>query len=210
MSIVEGLALFSTPVFTFLDAADAGLDRELTRRMVHESEQSPGVARSNSGGWHSVPDLSQRPEACFQDLMQRVVSRVQAVFFELARGVEAPIDLRYRYGVQAWAMVMRHGDHTIVHDHCESHFSVVYYPDVGDADLERYPDSGKLCFLDPRRGGTVISGLDLFPSQFAVTPQVGQLVVFPGWLQHYVQPYRGVKPRVSISCNVRLEADLGR
>jgi uncharacterized protein (TIGR02466 family) len=205
---VEGLALFSTPVFTFLDPVDADLDRELTRRMVIESEQSPGIARSNSGGWHSVPDLSQRAEACFQTLMQRVVARVQAVFFELARGLEAPVDLRYRYGVQAWAMVMRHGDHTIVHDHSESHFSVVYYSDVGDADLARHPDSGKLCFLDPRRGGTVISGIDLFPSQFAVTPQAGQLVVFPGWLQHYVQPYRGVRPRVSISCNVRLEADL--
>jgi hypothetical protein len=136
------------------------------------------------------------------------VARVQAVFFELARGQEAPIDHHYRFGVQAWAMVMRHGDHSIVHDHCESHFSVVYYPEVGDADLERHPDSGKLCFLDPRRGGTVISGIDLFPSQFAITPQTGQLVVFPGWLQHYVQPYRGVRPRVSISCNVRLEANL--
>ena len=130
--------------------------------------------------------------------------------FELARGQEAPIDLHYRFGVQAWAMVMRHADHTIVHDHSESHFSVVYYTDAGDADLERHPDSGKLCFVDPRRGGTVISGIDLFPSQFAITPQAGQLVVFPGWLQHYVQPYRGVRPRVSISCNVRLEADLSR
>jgi hypothetical protein len=28
------------------------------------------------------------------------------------------------------------------------------------------------------------------------------MVVFPGWLQHFVEPYRGTKPRVSISCNV--------
>jgi hypothetical protein len=32
-------------------------------------------------------------------------------------------------------------------------------------------------------------------------------VVFPGWLQHFVQPYRGGRPRVSISCNVRLELE---
>jgi uncharacterized protein (TIGR02466 family) len=204
---VEGLALFSTPVFTFRDPVDADLDRELTERMVHESAHAPGIARSNSGGWHSVPDLSQRGEPCFQALMQRVVARVQAVVFELAHG---QVELRYRFGVQAWAMVMRTGDHTVVHDHSESHFSVVYYPDVGDAELAQYPDSGKLCFVDPRRGGTVISGIDLFPSQFSITPQAGQLVVFPGWLQHYVQPYRGVRPRVSISCNVRLEAEARR
>ncbi|HEY0191068.1 MAG TPA: putative 2OG-Fe(II) oxygenase [Kofleriaceae bacterium] len=203
---MEAFALFATPIFTFTDAANGELDRELARRMVVESEHAPGLTRSNSGGWHSVPDLSRRPEPCFQDLMERVASRVQAVFFDVARSQEASTDQRYRLGVQAWAMVMRHGDQAVLHDHTEAHFSAVYYPEVGDADLERHPDSGKLCFVDPRRGGTVISGIDLFPSQFAVTPQQGQLVVFPGWLQHFVLPYRGVQPRVSISCNVRLEA----
>ena len=106
-------------------------------------------------------------------------------------------------------MVMRHGDHALVHDHVEAHFAVVYYPDPGDADLEMFPDSGKLCFVDPRRGGTVIPGVELFPSQFAIDPRPGLLVVFPGWLQHYVQPYRGGRPRVSLSCNVRLELDAG-
>jgi uncharacterized protein (TIGR02466 family) len=204
---VDGLALFATPIFSFDDAGDAELDRELVRRMVVESEGSPGVARSNSGGWHSVPDLSRRPEPCYQDLMRRVVARVQATFFELARGQGEAVDQRYRLGVQAWAMVMRHGHHTLVHDHAESHFSVVYYPDIGDADQDLHPDSGKLTFVDPRRGGTVIPGVELFPSQFAIVPQPGLLVVFPGWLQHYVQPYRGVRPRISISCNVRFEID---
>ena len=209
MAIVDGLALFATPIFTFDDAGDVALDRELVRRLVVESEGSPGVARSNSGGWHSVPDLSQRPDACYQDLMHRVIARVRAAFFELARSQDEAVDLRYRLGVQAWAMVMRHGDHTLVHDHAETHFSVAYYPDAGDADPVMYPDSGKLTFVDPRRGGTVIPGVELFPSQFTIVPQPGLLVVFPGWLQHYVQPYRGGRPRVSISCNVRFEVDGG-
>jgi uncharacterized protein (TIGR02466 family) len=204
---VDGLALFATPIFMFEDAGDAELDRDLVTRMVAESERSPGIARSNSGGWHSIPDLSQRPEPCYQDLMRRVVTRVQATFFELARGQPAAADVRYRVGVQAWAMVMRNGDHTLVHDHTEAHFSVAYYPDAGDADPANHPDSGKLTFVDPRRGGTVIPGVELFPSQFAVVPQPGLLVVFPGWLQHYVQPYRGARPRISISCNVRFDVE---
>lgn len=204
---MDGLALFATPIFSFEDAGDAELDRELVRRLVVESESSPGLTRSNSGGWHSVPDLSQRPDACYQDLMRRVVARVQATFFELARGQAEAVDLRYRLAVQAWAMVMRHGHHTLVHDHTEAHFSVAYYPDAGDADPAMYPDSGNLTFVDPRRGGTVIPGVELFPSQFAIVPRPGLLVVFPGWLQHHVQPYRGVRPRVCISCNVRFEVD---
>jgi uncharacterized protein (TIGR02466 family) len=207
---MDPVALFATPIFTFDDAGNAELDAELTGRLVRESEGSPGIARSNSGGWHSVPDLSRRPEPCYQDLMHRVVARVQTAFLELARAQDTTMDLRYRYGVQAWAMVMRHGNYALVHDHAEAHFSVAYYPDAGDADLDLYPDSGKLSFVDPRRGGTVIPGIELFPSQFAIQPQPGRLVVFPGWLQHFVQPYRGGRPRVSISCNVRLEIDVGK
>jgi uncharacterized protein (TIGR02466 family) len=204
---MDPVALFSTPIVSFDAAGETELDRELARRMVLESERGPGIARSNSGGWHSVPDLSQRPDACYQDLMRRVVGCVQTVFVELARVQDVAVDQRYRFAVQAWAMVMRHGDHALVHDHAEAHFSVAYYPDAGDADLALHPDSGKLTFVDPRRGGMVIPGVDLFPSQFAIAPRSGLLVVFPGWLQHFVQPYRGGRPRVSISCNVRLEID---
>ena len=205
--IVDGVALFATPVFSFTGVGDPELNRALTSRLVAEAEREPGIARSNSGGWHSVPDLSQRPDDCYQDLMRRVIGRVRATFNEIGRGQSALLELRYRFAVQAWAMVMRHGDHALVHDHAEAHFSVAYYPDAGDADLELHPDSGKLNFVDPRRGGTVIPGIDLFPTQFAITPQSGLLVVFPGWLQHFVQPYRGGRPRVSISCNVRIDID---
>ena len=207
MRAMDAVALFATPIFTFDDAANPELDHELTGRLVRESETAKGIARSNSGGWHSVPDLSRRPEPCYQDLMHRIVARVQTTFLELARAQDTNMDLRFRFGVQAWAMVMRHGDHTLVHDHAEAHFSVAYYPDAGDADLEMYPDSGKLSFVDPRRGGTVIPGVQLYPTQFTVQPQAGRMVVFPGWLQHFVQPYRGGRPRICISANVRLEID---
>jgi uncharacterized protein (TIGR02466 family) len=202
---VEPVALFETPIISFPDAGNAELDAELAQRMIAESERSPGITRSNSGGWHSVPDLSRRSEACYQDLMRRIVARVEAAFHELARFRGVPVEQRYRYGVQAWAMVMRHGDHTVVHDHAEAHFSVAYYADAGDADPALHPDSGKLCFVDPRRGGIAIPGIELSPSQFDITARTGLLVVFPGWLQHFVQPYRGGRPRVSISANIRFE-----
>ncbi len=204
---MDRVTLFATPLFSYADAANAELDRELAGRLIVESEDSPGIARSNSGGWHSVPDLAQRPDPCYQDLMHRVVARVRATFIELARDQDVAVDQRYRFAVQAWGMVMRHGNHALVHDHAEAHFSVVYYADAGDADLEMFPDSGKLCFVDPRRAGSVIPGVDLFPTQFAIEPRTGLLVMFPGYLQHFVQPYRGGRPRVSISCNVRLEIE---
>ena len=53
----------------------------------------------------------------------------------------------------------------------------------------------------------MIPGVDLFPTTFTVEPRNGRLVVFPGTLQHYVHPYRGIRERVVISTNVRVELD---
>lgn len=197
---------FDTHLLAFMfDASE--LDRELAARLVEEAAGAPGLARSNVGGWHSVPDLSQRPDPCYRDLMQRVIERVEISLSEIARARGVTVELPYRFGIQAWGMVMREGDYVVLHDHAQAHFSVVYYPDAGDADLAAHRDSGKLTFVDPRRGGTSIPGLDLFPTQFSIAPQTGMLVVFPGWLQHFVHAYRGERPRVSISCNIRLELD---
>lgn len=204
---MDRATLFATPVWSFTDAEDAERDRELAGRLVAESEHAPPSARSPGGGWHSAPDLTRRPEACFEDVLRSVVARVEVAFRDAAQDHGATVDLRYRFAVQAWGTVLRHGDHLPVHDHADAHFAAVYYPQAGDADLAMFPDSGKLCVVDPRRGGTAVPGVELFPSQFAIAPQSGLLVVFPGWLQHFVHPYRGGRPRVSISCNVRLELD---
>lgn len=202
-------ALFETPIATFPDAGDAEHDGELARRLVEEAASSPGLERSNTGGWHSTPDLSMRPEPCYQHVMQRVVGGVQTLLGELAAARDQPVaNLRLRFAVQGWAMVMRTGDYAVIHDHAHAHFSTVYYPDAGDADLAAQPHSGLLTFVDPRRTGAALPGIDLYPAQFSIPPKTGMLVVFPGWLQHFVHPYRGTRPRVSISCNVRVEADV--
>jgi uncharacterized protein (TIGR02466 family) len=201
---MDDFALFATPVVAFtLDGMDAH-NRDLCQRLVDERRHSPGRERSNVGGWHSPPDLAQRPEPCYQALFRAIVDQVAGHVARLAEraGLSAP---RYRYGLHAWAMVMGDGDYTILHDHGDAHWSCVYYVDAGDADASAHPQSGLLAFVDPRRGGRPIPALDLFPSTFTVTPRTGQLVVFPGWLQHYVHSYRGARPRVSISANVVME-----
>lgn len=187
-----------------LDGTDE-LDQELARRLIAESESTPGIQRSNNGGWHSVPDLSRRDEPCYRAVMNMVVDHVRAAFVEVAQAAGENPALPFRYAVQSWAMVMGNNDYTILHDHAESHWSVVYYADAGDSDMDAHPSSGLLAFVDPRGGLPATPGVDLFPSTFTVRPRTSSLVVFPGWLQHYVHPYRGERPRVSISCNLRMD-----
>jgi uncharacterized protein (TIGR02466 family) len=179
------------------------VNRDITRRLVAESTAAPSVRRSNVGSWHSG-NLAMRQESCFRTLLQAIVGKVRETVETLAteRGQPMP---PMRTGIHAWAMVMRNGDYTIPHDHAEVHWATVYYADAGDADDAVDRASGLLALVDPRHGTRPMPVLELTGSTFTVIPRTGRLVVFPGWLQHYVHAYKGKRPRVSISCNVMFE-----
>lgn len=214
MDPMLALPLFSTPVAVFELPKMEDVNRELAERLLAEEEQVPSWRRANVGGWHSAPDLSRRPEACYRTLMRAVVDQVGHLVAGLAVDADAEIEAgggrgrggaplpRFRYGVTAWGMILRDGDYVVTHDHGDAHWSVAYYVDAGD---EAPPPSGHLVFLDPRRGGRPIPELQLFPSTFELPARTGALVVFPGWLQHYVHAYRGERPRICISCNLTMD-----
>jgi uncharacterized protein (TIGR02466 family) len=203
-SAAPHLPLFATPLSMYESPGMDEINADITARLVAESVSVASVQRSNVGGWHSQPNLALRAEPCFRTLVQYIVTRVRETVDALARhsGQKLPA---MRIGVHAWAMVMRNSDYTIAHDHAEAHWSTVYYADAGDADEAAHPDSGLLALVDPRHGGRPMPGLDLLGTTFTARPQTGRLLVFPGWLLHYVNTYRGERPRVAVSCNVTFE-----
>ena len=204
IAVEQHFALFHTPLSVYDLANVEDMNRDLRDRLCEEARSSPGMRRANVGGWHSPADLALRPDPCFRAVMKLIVDHVGATQSKLvaAMGLSAS-QSPWRVAAEAWAMVMRNGDYTIAHDHGDAHWSTTYYVDAGDADLERTPDSGALAVLDPRRGGRPLAGIDP-GSTFTLRPRTGMLVVFPGYLQHYVHAYRGTRPRVAIACNLTL------
>lgn len=198
--VTRALPLFETPLFVIELAGRAGADRALAQRLVAEAGATPGLAVSNRGGWHSPPDLAQRRDPELQALCADLVSHMHQATARMAalRGLETPGG--FDVALTAWAMVMRRGDYTVPHEHPAATWSAAYYLDPGDDD-PAHPEAGAITFLDPRRAAPGIAGLDLFPSAFTVRPTQGALLVFPGYLQHWVHPYRGERPRVAIAAN---------
>jgi uncharacterized protein (TIGR02466 family) len=137
-------------------------------------------------------------------VVDSVGTHVAALAAHAGHARHAEIDAlpAYRYAVTAWAMILRSGHYVIPHDHGDAHWSVAYYVDAGD---DRPAPSGRIAFLDPRRSGRSIPELSLFGETFDLAPRTGALVIFPGWLQHYVHPYRGERPRICVSCNLTME-----
>lgn len=202
---MQRLEIFSTPVLVHAQAIAPALAKRLTARFVTASQETPGVQRSNIGGWHSLPDLSTRTDPDFIGLMDAIWAGVRTSVDALGASRGIGVGRSYRFALQAWAMVMRAGDYTIPHHHAASPLSGVLYLDAGDPATETHPKSGRLTFIDPRNGVAPAEGFDLFPSLFEVRPRTASMAVFPGFVQHFVHAYQGGRPRVSVSFNVRFE-----
>lgn len=207
--IERTFALWETPLAVLRPPSAPALNARLLEVLLPEAATTPGITVANAGGaWHSIPDLALRRDGPFPELMKAIVDGVRAVFDPLAasRGF-ATAALPLVTSIQSWAMICPPGGYVTLHDHADaSHFSVAWYVDAGDADLERHPDSGTIVFQDPRRVPSRIAGFEIHPPAFQIHPESGMLVVFPGWLAHWVHPYHGARPRVVVSANLRLEA----
>ena len=95
----------------------------------------------------------------------------------------------------SWFSVHRNGSAHAAHAHADARFAAVYYASVP-------PGSGALVFTDPRSISTADlafgkSEEDAAPrvlqppfagNTFVHRPRAGDLVIFPGWLEHEVKP----------------------
>lgn len=198
---MEVMHVFGTEVLqTPLESAGPHLS-ELRERILAERETHPGIGVSAVGGWHSVPDLSRRREPAYRVLIQAIVDATRQMVHMRAASRRLPIP-PVRWSVQAWSVVLDSGGYHRVHHHSQSHWSAAFHVDAGDGPS---PESGALTLIDPRRGAPSIPGLDLFASSIDIRPVTGSVVLFPSYLQHMVQPYKGDRPRICVSANLTLE-----
>jgi uncharacterized protein (TIGR02466 family) len=193
--------LFAVPIASFSHAHLRDMNAEIASLMNAESEHATSLQVSNIGNWHSPNNLHERPEACFQYLTSLIKINARKLIEALAKKT-GPAHLPAAESLSMWAMVMRKGHYTKPHTHSNAHWAVVYYPDIGDENKGDHKHSGDIAFTDPRVAHLSIPGLERETGEFTVSPQTGQMLIFPGWLTHYVHPYQGERPRVSVACNI--------
>lgn len=194
---------FATLILQRELAAVDELNRQLSGVILEREKNAQGVVKSNVGGWHSASDFLrwQQPEA--GQLFERVAGAVKD-YTAIERRVDAAaLDLTIT--AEAWANVARAGNYTKPHVHPNCNISGVYYVDVGDAPPDDR-DSGVIEFLDPRQRPGMFETEGTVPfDAYRVVPNTGLLLLFPAWLYHYVHPYRGSRPRVSVAFNVTVQ-----
>ena len=155
-----------------------------------QAEPTP-QGRSNRGGWNSPLMLFEHP--VFAPLRERVGQAFLAAFQAML--LERPV----RFQMEAWVNLHERGSFNVSHVHPHALMSACYYLQVPEG-------AGRLVFRDPRPA-KLISALpsraQYARGEWALRPRAGQLVIFPHWLEHWVDPHEGDQPRVAISINAR-------
>jgi len=134
------------------------------------------AGRTNRQGWNSegVAVLDQ-PE--FAPLQLAVRAACQRALSEMGQGEIA-------FSLQSWVNMHDRGGFNFLHIHEGSLLSGSFYLNVPLG-------SGHFVFRDPRPG--VIHG--------SVKGSAGLLVLFPWWMEHYVEPHDSDEPRITIAFN---------
>ena len=152
-----------------------------------ESPQPAG--RTNRGGWNSS-DNAVLQQPAFASLNAAVRAHCQIAFSEMGRE-DAPFEL------QSWINMHDRGGFNFLHMHDGTLLSGCFYLQVPEG-------SGNLVFRDPRPG--VLHSFSKGSGANAckdvqLRPEAGLLVLFPHWLEHYVEPHDSDVPRIVIAFN---------
>ena len=101
------------------------------------------------------------------------------------------------FGLQSWINMHDRGGFNFLHMHEGSLLSGGFY-------LHVPPGSGQFVFRDPRPGvihGSVKGGVPNGHGDIHLTPSAGLLVLFPWWMEHYVEPHGSDEPRITLAFN---------
>jgi uncharacterized protein (TIGR02466 family) len=154
------------------------------------------AGRTNRQGWNSQ-DMTVLEQPAFAVLRDAVRAAFASALDEMGQGNRT-------FYLQSWVNLHDRGGFNFLHAHEGSLLSGGFY-------LQVPPGSGDFVFRDPRPG--VIHGYakGAFPNAYGdvhLTPSAGLLVLFPCWMEHYVEPHNSDEPRIMIAVNANAaEAD---
>jgi len=182
--------LFKTPIWGF-SYIDKDYIKRLELTILEMSKQIENRDKSNFLGWQS-PDTLYKYE-WMHPLCDAILSVCQG---EITQQFKNTIPENYVFGIESmWANVNPTHAFNMAHIH-GAEISGVYYVKVPEG------KSGRICFVDPRQRVNM-SEKFIKDFNYPVTPEVGTLILFPSWLEHYVEPNETEETRISISFNIR-------
>lgn len=195
---VKHLDLWPTRIWSFdLSPLVPVFEAWISQLVQLRAERPIPPGRSNRGGWNSEPTIFKGDR--FAQLQTGCTKCFVHAFSEMG----LPSDIRF--SLLAWANIHDTGGFNLAHMHENVLLSGVFYlatPEGSGSIVLRDPRPGAL--MSPFRTGKVNNYLEV-----RIQPKPGLLLLFPNWLEHYVEPHEGQLPRIAIAMNAVAGIDAG-
>jgi len=181
---------FPTQIYV-KDIGTSELNQYLKNNIIHLSKTTTGIKKSNMNGWHSQNDIFKMPE----------YGRLVNILYQMQNEIyqEEGLSSEPFLGTM-WANINPKGGFNKPHVHSNCLWSGVYY-------VETPNNCGNLNIKDPRAVSLMTLpryNKNLKPYQWkevSYAPVAGRCIMFPAWLEHYVEPNKSDNIRISISFN---------
>lgn len=184
--------------FLAVDSLSMIDNSELKRYSNELRMKEIGVIKSNYGGWQS--DILTVPNSQISLLVEEILKRAEILKSLLGIKEEYTLFL-----TNLWININQKSNFNRPHIHPDSILSGVYYVDC-------VPDSGQIVFLHPSIAQKILidenaigSFTEFSSASNTVDAENGKLVIFPSWIEHYVEPNLSDQERISIAFNINIK-----
>lgn len=188
--VLESYDLFPTRIWqSHLTPLAAHFDRWVGAVLAMRAANPAPAGRTNRQGWNSE-DMEVLEQPDFAALKFAVYSACSAALVEMGKGGA-------EFFLQSWINMHDRGGFNFLHMHEGSLLSGSFYLQVPFG-------SGQFVFRDPRPGvilSSVKGGVPNGHADIHLTPSDGLLVLFPCWMEHYVEPHDSDEPRITVAFN---------
>lgn len=176
--------IFNTPIWGFVLRDQLHQNADYIDYILNLQEKEYSHNKSNRGGFQSEDNL--HTHGIFQEFNKFILNCSRTILKNY--GGYTP------YIQSMWANVNEQHHFNLPHVH-EGVLSGVFYCKIPE-------DSGKLVLMDPaiRSTAHLIGNKNFF-----IEPKPLALIIFPSWLEHYVEPNKSEESRVSISFNIGIK-----
>lgn len=159
-----------------------------------KKQNLPGRVVSNDGGYQSI-DIQNKPTQLVDEILKH------ANIFGKKCNIKNNLIMD-----NMWLNINKHKNSNREHKHLGCVFSGAYYIKVPK-------NSGNIVFINPNVDimdyawhRSLFDNYNKFNSGlWNILPSVGELILFPSFLKHYVEPNLSKEERVSISFNINNE-----
>ena len=181
--VISKVMPFVTPIWS--SRIGDSFEKEIKTCYQIEKEISSEI-KSNVGGYQSG-------NICLRTRFWSLTNKLSPVLEKIAEDIGMSLKV-----CNTWININRKNNFNKLHLHPHCAFSVVVY-------LKTNENSGKITFYNPATVDSfpINDTLNHFYGTYSFIPEVGDVLVFPAYLKHFVEPNLSDDDRISIAFNLK-------